>query len=301
MNDDRFLIVDGNSIACRAFYGNQKGNTELCTTDGYDTGTTHRFLHMFNLILFKSKPTHVLIAWDKGGDTFRNKISPIYKANRIKTEHKERIPFFDIKHILESIGIKNVAIDGYEGDDIVGTYAKLSEAEKNFIVTGDKDAFQLVNEKTAVIFPLTNLNNVAIVTKKYIKEKYDIEVEQFIDYKMLIGDKSDNIIGVNGCGDKTAVKLLNKYGTINNILKNVDNLDIEGVSQKKIGSGLTKWAITEPINRKLVTIVIDVPVPYTYNDCKLNIRWDMAKNKLQELELNQIMGKIEEGDFFNGE
>ena len=111
-NEYRFLILDGNSIACRAFYGSNKNQTDLCTTTGLDTGTTHRFLNMFNLILFKSKPTHVVVAWDEGGETFRSKISKEYKSNRDNKSHKDKIPFEDIKIILNKIGIKNVTISG---------------------------------------------------------------------------------------------------------------------------------------------------------------------------------------------
>lgn len=299
MSETRFLIIDGNSIAFRAASAKSPFQEELVNSKGVVTGTTYRFMNILNKTLNMVKPTHVVIGFDTGGYTFRNNISEEYKANRTHNAEKESIynQFTDIKKILDAIGIKHDNILAYEGDDIVGTYAKLSKANKTFILSGDKDIFQLINDTTSVIFPIKGVSEVQIYDKEKFKERFDINVEQYTDYKCLIGDAGDNIKGLNGCGEKTAVKLLNKFGSINNILNNLDveQKDIRG--WKKLSEKFSEWDYEK--TNELVTICTSAPVKHSFDDCKINLQWHNAIPLFEEYEFNSFVKKVAEGKFYN--
>lgn len=296
--ETKFLIVDGNSLACRAaFAHNPKHGSDLTTFDGKLTGGTYRFFNMFDRILHQIKPTHVVIAWDVGCDTFRKCIYADYKATRERKNEDLKIQFQDIKTILELIGIKNVGIKGFEGDDIVGTYINKSEATKNFIVTGDKDAFQLVSENTSIIYPLNGFKEIQLITPEYIKEKYEIPVNLFIDLKAIMGDDGDNIKGIQGCGEKTAIKLLHHYGNVDEVVKNVGSIDCKGVN-KTVKENIVEWAERIDIIKQLVTIRQDVNVPYGFNDCKISLNWENAREVFKNLEFNSFIKKLNGGEFY---
>lgn len=296
-----FLILDGNSLACRAaFAHNPHFGPDLHTSYGKPTGATLRFLSMFDRILHQIKPTHILVAWDVSRETFRNALDENYKANREPRSGDElKIFFQDIKNILTKIGCHNVGVLGYEGDDIVGTYAALSKATKTFIVTGDRDSFQLVNDTTSVIFPKNGFKEVDIITPQYIQENYQIPVEKFVDLKALMGDGGDNISGIGGCGEKTAIKLLQHYGSAEAVANNADNIDLKGIN-KTVVAGIKEWAPRSEVVMQLVTIRRDVKVPYTFEDCKIDLKWENAREIFKELELNSLIRKMNGSEFYNG-
>lgn len=299
--ETKFLILDGNSLACRAaFAHNPHFGPDLHTSYGKPTGATLRFLNMFDRILHQLKPTHILVAWDVSRETFRNALDENYKANREpRTGDDLKIFFQDIKHILTEIGCKNVGVLGYEGDDIVGTYSALSKADKTFIVSGDRDSFQLVNDKTSVVFPKNGFKEVEIITPQYILDTYGISVEKFVDLKALMGDGGDNISGIDGCGEKTAVKLLQHYGSADAVANNVDNIDLKGIN-KTVIAGIKEWAPRSYTVKQLVTIRKDVEVPYTFEQCKVNLKWENAREIFKELELNSLIRKINGAEFYGG-
>ena len=298
MLEKKFLIIDGNSLACRALFAhNEKMGADLHTFDGKLTGGIYRFISMLDKILHQIQPTHVVVGWDIRGKTFRHDIDSEYKANRKHKSDDIYIQFDDIKNILELIGIKNVGIDLYEGDDIVGTYTTLSQADKNYIVSGDKDEFQLVSDKTFIISPKHGFSDFELVTKEIIAEKYTILAEQFIDFKVLMGDIGDNIPGIEKCGEKTAAKLLNHYGNIENIIQNIDTINIKGIG-KTVIENMKKWAQQSEMIKKLVTIKCDVEVPYTFDECEINLDWDNAMDIFTELEFNSFKRKVNNNEFY---
>jgi DNA polymerase-1 len=254
---------------------------------------------MFDRILQQIKPTHVLVAWDAGRETFRNDIDPNYKANREKKNDDLYVQFADIKEVLQSIGIKNVGIRGYEGDDIVGTYATMSygQVDRTFIVSGDRDSFQLVNDKVYVIYPKNGFAEIEIITPEYVVEKYGIPVEQFIDLKSLMGDEGDNVFGISSCGEKTAVKLLQHFGSAAEVANNAGNIEVKGVN-KNVKEGIIEWAPRFETVKKLVTIKIDVDVPYEFEDCEIELNWENARTKFKELECNSLVKKLNGGEFY---
>jgi len=298
--DEKFLIIDGNSIACRAaFAHNPKFGNDLSTSDGRLTGATFRFFTMLNTMLHKLKPTHVVVCWDIGRDTFRKKLDDNYKGNREKKNDELYEQFSDIKIILETIGINNVSVVGFEADDIIGTYSKLSKANKTYIVSGDKDTFQLVNKNTVVMFPRRGFNDVLEVTPEYIEEQYNINYKRFVDLKALTGDAGDNIKGIDGCAEKTASKLLNFYESALDVANNKNNIECKGIN-KRVKEGILNWAPDVDIILKLVTIRTDVPVYFSYDECKVDFDWDNAREIFDELEMNSFIKKLDGGELYHG-
>lgn len=297
----KFLIVDGNSLACRAaFAHNPNFGPDLMTSSGKETGATYRFINMFDKLLHRLRPTHAVIGWDVGKETFRNQLDPTYKGNREKKNEDLYTQFVDIKRIISAIGIKNVGVQGYEGDDVIGTYVELSKAERNYIVTGDKDSFQLVDSKTFVVYPNGSFKDIQFITEEYISEKYGIPYKNFVDLKALMGDAGDNIKGIDGCAEKTAAKLINHYGSIDEIVKNAGDINLKGIN-KTVKAGILEWVPRSEIVKKLVTIRRDVPVPYSFNQCELNLNWLNAEDIFKELEMGSFVKKLSGGEFYNGE
>lgn len=296
--ETRFLIVDGNSIGFRAALAKQKGKEDMQTSDGKVTGTIYRFFSMLNKVLMMIKPTHIVICFDTPGKTFRHSIDKTYKANRTKTQYKEDIysQFTDIKEILKIVGIKSDNISLYEGDDLIGSYLNISKADKNYILSGDKDIFQLINDNTFILYPFKGISELQIYDKEKFKERFEIDVEKYVDYKALIGDSGDNISGAEGIGEKTAVTLLEKFGSIKKVHENIDNEYKEIRGWKRISNTIKNWDYEKTLS--LVTILKDVEVSNAFEDCEKNIDWEKAIDKLKEYEFTFMINKIRDGKFF---
>jgi DNA polymerase-1 len=251
-----FLLVDGNWLSCRAAFV----PSYLSNRDGKETGGIYRFISMLDSVMKKIKPTHVLVAFDVKGENFRKKINSKYKLNR-NHENKEDLyrQNEEIKNILEKIGIKYVGMPTYEADDVIGTYVSLSQASKNYILSGDKDVFQLIDEKTTIIYPNNGIKDAKMIDILSFESEYKIKVEQFIDFKCLMGDNSDNIGGLDGCGIKTASKLLIEYGNVEKILQNKDKLS------ESLRKNVVVWEKNIDDNKKIFSIVKNIDVPYSYS------------------------------------
>ena len=303
MSQTKFLIIDGNSIGFRAITARNTNEEELKNSNGQLTGGIQRFIYMFNGILHRIKPTHIIVGYDTSDITFRHNIDPEYKLNRRtddpeKKKEKELIyqQLNEIKRVLDAINVKHDNVYLYEGDDIVGTYSNISNADENYILSGDKDVFQLINSNTSVIYPIKGTSEVLIYNEELFRDKFGINVNQFIDYKSLLGDKGDNVKGIDRCGTKTSSNLLNKFGNIETIIQNLDNeyKDIRG--WKKLSENMKNWDYNK--TRKLVTIEKNCTVNYNFNDCKLNINWDNAISLFEEYEFKYIIRDIKEGKFY---
>lgn len=289
----KFLIIDGNSIACRAEYAhNLKKGIDLINSNGKITGGTYRFINMFDRLLHKIKPTHIVVVWDVNRNTWRRKLYPQYKMNREQiNENKDDlyIMFEDIKRILQTIGVLNIEFEEYEGDDLVGTFTNISTADKNFIVSGDKDTFQLINKNTNVIFPKNGFREIIIVDEEFLIKKYNVKnAKQFIELKTLMGDVGDNIPGIKNCGEKTAIKLLHHFGNIQSIIQTKEFNNINN----KLVENIKLWQPQAETFLKLVTINKKVPIEVEFEDCILNIDWNKALSIFQELEFNSLIKKI---------
>ena len=222
MTKKKIVLLDGNSLAYRAFFA-----LPLLTNDhGIHTNAVYGFTMMLQNILAEEKPTHMLVAWDAGKTTFRHKTYGEYKGGRQKTpsELSEQFPY--LRKMLDAYNIQQYELDEYEADDIIGTLSEIGDKEEAevVVISGDKDLTQLASDNTTVFITRKGITDMEKYTPDHVMEKYGIKPLQIIDMKGLMGDASDNIPGVPGVGEKTALKLLAEYGSIENIYKSLDNI-----------------------------------------------------------------------------
>ncbi|NLL63843.1 MAG: DNA polymerase I [Ruminococcaceae bacterium] len=284
----KLLLIDGNSIINRAFYGIKL----LTTKDGRFTNGIFGFLNIFTKLCDDLKPEGVAVAFDLKGPTFRHELYDGYKANRtgMPPELAEQMPV--LKELLTELGVKCVELEGYEADDIIGTLsAACQEKDECFIATGDRDTFQLVKDNVTVILPSTKMGRTTVTyyTPELIKEKYGIEPIQMIEIKALQGDSSDCIPGVAGVGEKTAGDLIQRFGNIDYIYENLETLDIkEGVRQK-----LEKDKDKAYLSKTLGTIHLEVPVSTDLSKYKVGRGDKAAASKiLQGLEMFKMIESL---------
>lgn len=251
----RLIIIDGNSIINRAFYALPQ---TMDNKEGLHTNAIYGFTTMLFKMIEIYEPTHISVAFDRKAPTFRHKEYSEYKAGRKKMPQELFEQMQPLKDLLDAFKIERFEIDGYEADDIIGTISKAAEEDgfEVFIVTGDKDAIQLASNKTTTLITKKGVADVEEYNYDSVIEKYEMTPTQFIDLKGLMGDKSDNIPGVPGVGEKTGIKLIKQFGSIENLVEHTDEL--KGSIKKKIEENKE-----EAIHSKwLATIVRDVPIKF---------------------------------------
>jgi DNA polymerase-1 len=258
----RLVILDGNSLVNRAFYA----LPDLTTKDGIHTNGVFGFIKMANKILEDYKPDYLSVAFDLKAPTFRHLEYKNYKAQRKKMpkELAQQIPI--LKEILDAYNIHRTEFEGFEADDLIGTIARFYE-EKDFeviIVTGDRDALQLVSQNVKVLITKKGISNIEAYDEERVKEKYGVTPKQIIDFKGLVGDKSDNIPGVPGIGEKTAGKLLNEFGTVEELIMNVDN-----ITSKRHREKIRENAEIALLSKRLATIKTDIPLDINVEELKV--------------------------------
>ncbi len=297
----KFLIIDGNSILNRAFYG--LSGARMTTSNGLHTNAIFGFLNIYYMIVEKFEPDYVGVAFDLKAPTFRHKMYSEYKGTRkgMPDELKEQMPV--IKEVLEAMNIHIFELEGYEADDILGTIASLndnnnSEDVHTYILTGDRDSFQLISSKTSIIFPSTKggKTDYTVYTPELLKEEKGIEPYQVVDIKSLMGDASDNIPGVKGIGEKTAYTLIEKYTTMENIYSNIDTLDASAkvVEKLKADEEMAKLSYT------LATINKEAPIDVNLDEMSIK---EVNKDKLyplfKKLSFNKFLSKYNFEDIEN--
>ncbi len=260
---EQIVIIDGNSLINRAYYAIQR---PMITRDGMYTQGIYGFLRMLSKIRADYEPTHMLVAFDRKGPTFRHDEYSEYKAGRRKMPPELAMEIPVLKEILDAMGISRFEMDGFEADDIIGTTCAMSEEAgiSAFVITGDRDALQLATDKTSVIITKKGISEFMLYDDAAMMEEYGFDHEQFIDYKALRGDPSDNIPGVPGVGEKTAIKMIQQFGSIENIIAN-----IEQVESARIRSAIEENITSLLMSKRLATIVRSVPVDYGLEDCRL--------------------------------
>jgi len=241
-------------MAYRAFYALPAEN--FTTATGQHTNAIYGFATMLLSLLSSEKPTHVAVAFDVSRKTFRSEIFPEYKANRAKTPDEFRSQMSYLHELVNAFGITTFEIDGYEADDILATIAKRAESEgaEVLICTGDRDSFQLVNEKTTVLYPKRGVSDLARMTPAAVSEKYGMSPSQYPDFAALRGDPSDNLPSVPGVGEKTASKWIIEYGSLKELIANADKLP------GKAGQSLRDSIDNVILNSELTQLVDDVPL-----------------------------------------
>lgn len=249
----KLILIDGNSILYRAFFA-----LPLLSNDkGVYTNAVFGFTKMLMKVLEEEKPSHILIAFDAGKTTFRHETYKEYKGGRQKTPPELSEQFLLVRELLDASSIIHYELDQYEADDIIGTLSKRA-AELNFnvqVITGDKDMLQLVSDDVHVKITRKGISEMDLYTPESLEEKLTLKPEQIIDMKALMGDSSDNIPGVTGVGEKTAIKLLKQFDTLENVFKNLDQ-----VSGKKLKENLTNQKDLAFLSKELVTINQNSPI-----------------------------------------
>lgn len=290
----KLVLIDGNSIAYRAFFALPLLNNEK----GIHTNAVYGFTMMLLKILEDEKPSHILVAFDAGKTTFRHKTFSEYKGGRQKTppELSEQFPF--IRELLKAYSIPQYELENYEADDIIGTLSLLAEKEgfETKVISGDKDLTQLSSDHTTVSITRKGITDIEEYTPQHIQEKYGLTADQIIDMKGLMGDASDNIPGVPGVGEKTAIKLLKEYGTLENLLTSIDK-----VSGKKLQEKLEEFKDQAVMSKELATITREAPVEIGLDQLEYE---GSEKEKVvkifKELGFNSLLekvgGDVEAGD-----
>lgn len=258
----KMIILDGNSIMFRAYYATAYTGNLMQARSGLYTNAIYGFVNMIQHIIQTPDMTNIFVAFDKGKKTLRHQTYSDYKGGRKPTpeEFLMQIPY--IKEYLDVLGIKHLELDDYEADDIVGSMAMLAKGEFDevMVISGDKDLLQLAKDNVHVYLTKKGLTDLECYTEENFKSIMGIEAYQMVDYKGLIGDSSDNLPGVTGVGPKTAAKLLETYGTLENIIDNIPSL------KGKIQASLMSDKDLALRSKKLATLYLDVPLPYNVSD-----------------------------------
>ena len=281
---DKFLIIDGSSLIHRAFFA----LPPLTNRKGQHTGAVYGFLRMFHKLLQDVKPRWVAAAFDKSRKTFRTNLYADYKGQRKPTppELKEQFPL--CMEVLQSMGIPALEMDDYEADDIIGTFAKKADSGVEvYIVTGDRDELQLIDDRTRVMYTKKGISDIKLYDKASFAEDYEGLVPlQLIDLKGLMGDTSDNIPGVPGVGPKTALKLIGEYGSVEKVLANID-----GIKGKSLQEKLANNKEQAILSKELATIYTEVP--------GLDVALDSYTLKPLEERARQMLADLEFRGFFD--
>ncbi|MBM4640068.1 DNA polymerase-1 [Prescottella equi] len=264
------MLLDGHSLAYRAFFALPAENFK--TQSGQATNAVYGFTSMLINLLRDEQPTHVAAAFDVSRQTFRAEAFPEYKANRSKTPDEFKGQVEITKDVLAAMGIPVMAIEGFEADDVIATLTTQATAlgYRVLVVTGDRDSLQLVTDDVTVLYPRKGVSDLTRFTPAAVEEKYGLTPQQYPDYAALRGDPSDNLPGIPGVGEKTAAKWIREYGSLENLVNDVDKV------RGKVGDALRANVNSVLLNRHLTEMVRDVAVPYTPDQLAL-APWDRER------------------------
>ena len=283
----KIILVDGNNLLFRSYYATSYSGVIMKNSKGFPTNGLYGFINMINKIIEEEKPNYILVAFDKG-KTFRHEKYSEYKAGRREMPEELKLQFPKAKEVLDAMGIKHFEIDNYEADDIIGTLAKTVDMEDKFIATiisSDKDLLQLISKEVEV--KLLKTKGFIRFDEKTFKDTYGTTPIHMIDLKALMGDASDHIQGVKGIGEKTAINLLTKYQSLDNVYEHLN--EIGGKTKEKLEQGKDDAYMSYD----LATIYNEVPIPFSLEDCiykGMNIK--DYKDILGELEFKSLLKKI---------
>ena len=290
----KIILIDGNSLVYRAFFALP---VSLTTSSGQIINAVYGFVSMLVKLIREEKPTVVLVAFDKGKSN-RVKQYADYKAHRPKTPDELRSQFPLVKDVLKALKIPIFEIEGYEADDILATLAKeaKNEGDEVVVVTGDKDALQLISPKVKIMTTKKGITSTVLYDRQAVIERYGVSPERMVDFLGLRGDPSDNIPGVPGIGEKTATKLLQEFESLENVLKNVDK-----VSGKKIKGALMEFGEQAMLSKQLAVLDSNSPIEVNIGDYKLG-NWDEqeVRGLFAALEFNTLLERLfsKDNNFF---
>ncbi len=291
MSKNKLLLVDGNSVAFRAFFALHNSLERFKNHNGLHTNAIYAFNNMFENVMAKEQPTHVLVAFDAGKTTFRTAMYEAYKGGRAKTpgEFREQMPY--IRELIKALGVQHYELANYEADDIIGTLAHQVDKDQFDVVvlSGDRDLTQLATEHVKVDITVKGVSEIESYTPAHVAEKYDgLTPLQIIDMKGLAGDASDNIPGVTKIGEKTAIKLLKEYGSVEGIYEHIDEL-----KKSKMKENLINEQEIALLSKQLATIDVNAPVEIKIDDLLYQGKdLDKLVPFYQEMNFNGFLEKL---------
>lgn len=284
---NKIILVDGNNLLFRSFYATAYQGVIMKNSKGFPTNALYGFINMMHKIIEEEAPSYIMVAFDKG-KTFRHDKYVDYKAGRSEMPDELRLQFPKAKEVLEALGIKYFEIDNYEADDIIGTLSLEVENRDDFIATiisSDKDLLQLVSDK--VVMKLLKQSGHIMMTKEEFEKTYQVPPIRMIDLKSLMGDPSDHIPGVKGIGEKTAINLLSKFNSLDNLYNRID--EVTGKTKEKLENDKENAYISYD----LATIYREVPLGFTLDDCKYTRKNTKEfKSLLEEFEFHSLLKKF---------
>ncbi len=281
----KLLLIDGNSVLFRGFYATCYGNI-MKTSKGVYTNAVYAFANMLNKAIKMINPDYLVVAFDKGKHTFRHELAPDYKAGRKQTP-EELVGQFDlVREMLDAYHIPYLEYDDIEADDIIGTLSKKFMIE-TCILSSDRDMLQLIDDNTSVYMMKKGLSEMAKMDEEALMKEWNLKPYQIIEYKGLAGDSSDNIKGVEGVGDKTAIKLLNTYDTCEGIYEHID--EIKGKLKEKLINDKDSCFLS----KTLATIKTDFDIPLQLNDFKVDIDEQGCNDFFKKYEMNSLIRTID--------
>lgn len=284
---NKTLIIDGMALLFRAFYATSYSGYIRKTTAGVPTNAIYGFVQYLFDAIKEFQPTHIICCWDMGSKTFRTELFYQYKSNRIAPP-EELIPQFDlVKDVVTSLGIPNFGLQNYEADDCIGTLSFLLSSESEVVIlTGDHDMLQLLTDQISVAIMKKGRANYCLYTPQMLWEEKQITPVQMIDLKGFMGDTSDNYPGVRGIGEKTALKLLQEFSSVEEVLTNLDK--VSPSVRKKIEADRDMLILS----KTLATIKKDTPLICNLNECVLSIRRETAEKIFLDLEFESLLKMI---------
>ncbi|MBR1936816.1 MAG: DNA polymerase I [Bacilli bacterium] len=284
----KIVLVDGNNLLFRSFYATAYQGVIMKNSKGFPTNALYGFINMMNKIIKEENPSYIMVAFDKG-KTFRHDKYESYKAGRAAMPDELILQFPKAKELLDSMGIKHFEIYNYEADDIIGTLSKMIDNEDEFIgtiISSDKDLLQLISDEVTV--KLLKQSGYIMMDKKEFYNTYKTEPIKMIDLKALMGDPSDHIPGVKGIGEKTAISLISKYGSLDGVYNNLDDISLK-TREKLINDKENAY-----MSYDIATIYKDVDLGFDLEDCKYNgYKVEDFKKQLEDLEFYSLLKKID--------
>lgn len=284
---NKIILVDGNNLLFRSFYATAYQGVIMKNSKGFPTNALYGFINMIHKIVEEEAPSYIMVAFDKG-KTFRHDKYDEYKAGRSEMPDELRLQFPKAKEVLDALGIKHFEIDNYEADDIIGTLSLEVENRDDFVATiisSDKDLLQLVSDK--VVMKLLKQSGHIMMTKEEFEKTYQVPPIRMIDLKALMGDASDHIPGVKGIGEKTAINLLSKFESLDNLYNHID--EVTGKTKEKLQNDKD----SAYMSYDLATIYREVPLDFTLEDCKyIRENTKEFKSLLEEFEFHSLLKKF---------
>ncbi|OGH12103.1 MAG: hypothetical protein A2857_03205 [Candidatus Levybacteria bacterium RIFCSPHIGHO2_01_FULL_36_15] len=290
-----FIIIDGNAIIHRAYHA----LPPLTTKEGVPTGAVYGFFSMLLKIIQDQKPDCLAVTFDRPKPTFRKALFVGYQAHRPKMDDDLSGQIQVVHEILHDASMPIYEVDGFEADDVIGTIAQKVQSSKFkvqsseiIIVSGDKDMLQLVNSHVKILAPVIGITKMVLYDEEKVKEKLGVEPSQVPDYKAIVGDPSDNYLGINGIGPKTAISLIEKYGGVEQIYQNIGKIEKEN---PKLALKLAENQETAILGIKLATIVCDVPLSFSFSECSCaKISRKNLKKAFEKYSIKSLIKRADE-------